>query len=112
METVEWKKLIGAFDLLMSSPLQEAASPTAESVERINLQFGISLPDSLLRFARECRQYGAWFASLGSDFDSPWHILNVNERSRNPEDGAEALPEGLIVFNVGFDQDYDCFDVR
>lgn len=137
--SLDWNTLTALFDLLMRRHGAAGTSPppTAESLERIEAHFGISLPPSLVRFARECQYFGCWFASLGPDYDSGTHIINVNKQARNaaeddfscdPASGtqltkgegdrhngaadATGLPAGLVVINLGYDQDYDCLNGR
>jgi hypothetical protein len=35
-----------------------------------------------VRFAEDCPSYGAWFASIGADYDSYLHILELNKAFR------------------------------
>jgi hypothetical protein len=88
-----------------------ALPPTVESVCRINHELGIRLPESLLDFAHQCDCYGVWFASIGEDFESPMHILNLNRIFHTEhEDGYTPLPETLVLINHGHDADCDCID--
>ena len=84
--------------------------PTSASIERINSHFGIVLPRSFLEFVRCWRSSASWFASIGNDYQSHDHIIRTNSywRSRRR---TRRLPENLVIFNRGFDDDCDCFDV-
>jgi hypothetical protein len=88
-----------------------ALPPTVESVRRINHELGVRLPESFLDFARRCDCYGVWFASIGEDFESPTHILNLNRIFHTDYgDGYMPLPEPLVLINHGYDGDCDCID--
>lgn len=90
-----------------------ATPPTIESIRRINDQLGIRLPESFVDFARRCDCYGVWFASIGEDFESSMHILNLNRIFHSDYgDGYTPLPETLVLINHGHDGDCDCIDIR
>ena len=82
-----------------------ALPPTKESIEKIEDCFGFKLPKSLITFAQNSERYGNWLASIGEDYDSPTHIININKEE------SEELPKNFVIFNVGYDEDYDCFDL-
>lgn len=90
--------------------------PTARSVERINSALGIELPGSILQFAKMSAKFGAWFASLGEDYESPFHIITVNgvfhapDRPGYEREEWKPMPRHLVMFNHGHDDDCDCFD--
>lgn len=67
---IERDKLPQLFDLVVK-PHWQAPAPTADSVQRINDHFKIALPATLIEFAQMSKHYGAWFASIGPDFESP-----------------------------------------
>ena len=91
----------------------QAEPPTFDSVNHINQALGIKLPDSFIQFATACPHYVVWFASIGDDFDSPLHIVRLNELFHAPSgDVADYLPPWLVMFNYGHDGDCDCFDSR
>jgi hypothetical protein len=90
-----------------------ALPPTVESVHRINHELGIKLTESFLDFAGRCDYYGVCFASIGEDFESPIHILNLNRIFHTDNgDGYTPLPETLVLLNHGHDGDCDCIDTR
>ena len=77
-----WEQLVEAFAVI-NEPYAKAyvaAPPTAESIERINQAFNISLPGTLVRFAEDGPSYGTWFASIGADYDSYLHTWNGTRR--------------------------------
>jgi hypothetical protein len=79
-----WEQLVAVFAVI-NEPYAKAyvaTPPTAESIERINRALNISLPGSLVRFAEDCPSYGTWFASIGADYDSYLHILELNKAFR------------------------------
>ncbi len=92
--------------------------PTATSVARINEMLNIALPASLVAFATNSSACSNWLAGLGEDYASPNHILQVNKRANKIRRRVigdignwEAVkPKNFVVFNLGFDHDYNCFD--
>lgn len=80
--------------------------PTSGSIEHINSHFGIVLPRSFLEFVRCWRSSSSWFASIGNDYQSLDHIIQTNSYWRT-----RGLPDNLVIFNRGFDDDLDCFDI-
>jgi hypothetical protein len=84
-----------------------AQSPTDESIAIIEDQLGLVLPSDLIKFARASKSYGNWLASIGPDFESATHIVNINSRLR--EEGK--IPSNFIAINVGYDEDWDCIDM-
>ena len=116
---MNWEQLIQVFTLINEpySSAYVAAQPTAESIQRIGQALKITLPEKLLRFARDCPSYGTWFASIGPDYDSYLHILELNnEFRREGEFGNNGkvlspLPPDLIMINHGHDGDCDCLEI-
>ena len=82
-----------------------AAAATDASVERIARELGVRVPPLFARVAGECRVYGAWFASIGDDYDNPLHIIELNRALRTM-----GLPSHLVMLNHGHDGDCDCWD--
>ncbi len=118
---MEWEKLVGAFKLLNApySKAYKAQPPTEASIESINRALGIVLPPAFIRFARECPIYGTWFASIGEDFESFMHILELNRLFHEAEGDesndplpCDPLPSWLVMINHGHDGDCDCYDTR
>ncbi len=119
MEKMTWEQLVEAFAVI-NEPYAKAyvaAPPTAGSIERINRTFNISLPGSLVRFGEDCPSYGAWFASIGADYDSYLHILELNKAFRVEGDFGNdgkllpPLPMDLVLINHGHDGDCDCLEI-
>lgn len=113
---MEWEKLVGAFRLL-SAPYSKAYGaqpPTEVSIERINRSLGIVLPPVFIKFARECPIYGTWFASIGEDFESFMHLLELNRVFHEAEgdEPGDPRPPWLVMINHGHDGDCDCLDSR
>lgn len=88
--------------------------PTEESIIEIEKGIGCSLPPSLIWLSQNCNYFGKWFASLGSDFENPDHILNINKIFREPDlDNPKAgLPDWYVMLNLGFDENCIGFDSR
>lgn len=84
--------------------------PTEFSIRRINEHFHMTLPRSLLEFVRSWRASGRWFASLGDDYESPEHIIRINSYWRRRR-LTRRIPHHFIVFNLGHDEDCDCFNL-
>jgi hypothetical protein len=108
-------KLASVFDAVMNHPVK-VSPPTARSIARINAELGIELPPSLIGFAQRSEKFGAWFCSLGEDYDSYFHILGMNRDFHAPDrDGVYAsgpMPSYLVMINHGHDDDCDCLDLR
>lgn len=112
-------ELVEAFDILMHDRGANRCAPTLASVAAINAALGMRLPESLLDFAARSKSFDSWFASLGEDYTSPNHILVINRRLRRirrrvPGGHGKwdfAVPRHFIAFNLGFDSDFDCFDI-
>ena len=114
-----WEQLVAVFAVI-NEPYAKAyvaTPPTAESIERINRALNISLPGSLVRFAEDCPSYGTWFASIGADYDSYLHILELNKAFRAEGDFGNdgkllpPLPKDLVLINHGHDGDCDCLEM-
>lgn len=86
-----------------------AEPPTDKSIKHIQKELGLTLPKSLIEFAKHSELYGNWLASLGPDFESGTHILELN-RYWHSSEAEEQLPDNLIVINVGYDEDLNCLD--
>lgn len=90
-----------------------ALAPTPQSLDRIQRELGIRIPDDLVRLATACPSYGSWLASVGEDFHGS-HIIKLNAVFHAPaeEEGYAKLPGHLIMLNHGHDGDCDCWDTR
>ena len=87
------------------------SKPTPISIGMINKHFGIVLPELLIEFGSTSKCYDSWFASIGDDHQSKNHIIRINNHWRRRKN-AFALPRNLVIFNLGFDKDFDCFDLN
>lgn len=114
---MELMPLIARFDAVMSPGLDYPLCPdfpprpTRQSIGRIETHFGIALPPALIEVALHSRSFGRWFAGLGPDYTSLDHIIRINSYCRRRR-RSRAIPKYLIAFNVGFDEDFYCFDAR
>ena len=92
--------------------------PTERSIERINDTLSIRLPGSLVWFAANTSACEHWLASLGEDFESAHHILQIASRARKIRRRVigglgrweYVKPAAFVPFNHGHDNDYDCLD--
>jgi hypothetical protein len=93
--------------------------PTDSSIRRINEALSIRLPESLIWFAANTGACQNWLASLGEDYESGCHILQLAARTRKIRRrvvGGRGLwefvkPAAFVPFNHGDDRDYDCLDL-
>lgn len=90
--------------------------PTAKSLAHIQSKLGVTLPTSLVEFARLSYCYDQSFVGLGEDYMHPCHILEQfarTRRLRGRRDGSWCYlkPASLIPIDLGFDGDYSCLDV-
>ena len=99
---------IDRFSRLFGAP-KPASRPTDLSLEKIQSEFGFSVPKDFVEFARRCPVYAGWFTSIGEDFTDARHILSINRKYRTAEYGG--LPNDLVVINHGYDGDLDCYDL-
>lgn len=61
----------------------------------------------------------SWFASFGEDYKNPCHVLQRNrwlKTIRRRVIGGKGkweyvFPQHFVSFTMGFDDDYDCFDL-
>ena len=81
--------------------------PTAESVERIESALRITLPSLFIDVAAACSSYGGWFNSIGDDYESHAHIINLNEGFH-----AAGLSPRYVLMNHGHDGDCDAWDTE
>jgi hypothetical protein len=70
--------LPAAFEPWGSSGWYPSRPPTADSVERIESNLRIAIPRLFIDVAAACPSYGGWFNSIGDDYQSHAHILNLN----------------------------------
>ena len=87
------------------APRACAAAPTGHSVDRIERDLGIRIPDDLVRLASACPSCGSWLASIGDDFDNALHITRLNALFHGIAPAAEEsyaeLPGHLVTLNHG-----------
>ena len=84
--------------------------PTESSIGRIEQALGIILPATFIEFSRLVPNYGSWFGSIGDDFDSWMHIVELNKTFHEADEDSIALPDEFIMINHGHDGHCDCFD--
>jgi len=85
---VLFKVLPASFEPWGSMELFRASPPTPDSVKRINAELGITLSQLFIEVAAACSSYGGWFNSIGDDYESRWHLFEVNKIFRD-----EGLPD-------------------
>jgi hypothetical protein len=86
--------------------------PTEGSIERIQKELRIRIPEDYMRLASACPSYAVLLASIGDDFDNGYHILYLN---RGFHDGAISKPplaQHFVLLDHGHDGDCDCWDTR
>lgn len=84
---------------------------TDASVACIERTLRIALPGDFVEFSRLVHNYGVWFGSIGDDYTSHNHLLQLNEAAHRADEESVALPAHWILINHGHDGDCDCFDV-
>ncbi len=108
MEKID--RLAKQYDSKFHHQKNSAPAPTHESVSRIEEHFGCVLPKSLVRFCEKSEHYGDGLASIGPDFKSMNHIININKVWREEVDEEQRVPSNLLIINVGYDEDFNCID--
>ncbi|MDM8566291.1 hypothetical protein QUF74_11660 [Candidatus Halobeggiatoa sp. HSG11] len=58
---------------------ETSVSASIESVHTIESKLGIFLPPEYILVSQTALNYRAWFAGIGSDYDSQEHILVINK---------------------------------
>ena len=106
MITIE--ELVAEYEKGIGFDAHAALPPTPESVVYIEQALGFKLPKSMRRFADLSANYGNWLAGLGTDYDTPTHIVQVNRRLQNEGQ----IPQNFVAINVGYDGDYSCIDIE
>lgn len=114
---IPFDALLELFTIATESSDHGLASPTPRSVEHIQSELGIRLPQDYLRLARECPSYGSWLAGIGEEYDHRGHILTINQIHHFPEQHCPGellapLPKHFIVLNQGYDGYCACWDLR
>lgn len=77
-----------------------AACPAAEHVETAEAELGIRLPSLLVDLANQSHYFARYFAELGPNRSSSFHIIAINERL-----AGYGKPDDLIVINRAYDGD-------
>lgn len=85
--------------------------PTAASLSRVEAHFGIALPPLLIALARGSRHFGRRFASLGTDYDSPLHIIRINSHWRRRR-RTRRVPRGFVIVTNEHDDRHWCLDTN
>jgi hypothetical protein len=85
--------------------------PTPQSIQRIQQELSITIPDDYIHIATNCPSYGVWLAGIGEDYDHAFHILRLNGVFHDYND-LPALPQQFVLLNHGHDGDCDCWDTR
>lgn len=101
------EEVVNKYEKCIKTIIFKAERPTAESIEEIETKIGIKLPSDLIKFASLSPNYGNWLASIGPDYNSITHIININSRLK--DEGK--IPSNFVAFNVGYDDDWDCMDL-
>jgi hypothetical protein len=92
--------------------MYRAEPATRTSMARIEKELDVRVPPLLVELSQRSPGFGVLFAGLGEDWESPGHILRLNEtvhRARR-RDGIRALPAALVMFNRGEDHECVCWD--
>ncbi len=89
-----------------------ASPPTNESINKIEDHLRFNIPEILIAFAQSSNLYGNWLASIGEDYDSDTHIISINDEWHNAHVKEARVPANFIIFNLGYDEDFDCFDIE
>lgn len=76
-------------------------------MQRIAAELGVRLPPLFIEIARACPAYGGWFGSIGDDFASHNHLVNINGWFREV-----GLSARYVLLNHGHDGDCDAWDTE
>lgn len=60
---------------------------------------------------RNLSTIGSWFVGLGPDYESSTLIVRINSFWRRRR-RRRRIPERLVAFTIGSDDDLDCFDLQ
>jgi hypothetical protein len=83
--------------------------PTSHSLVAIERHFGIRLPAELVELARSSDFFSMRFLSLGTDTQSPQHIIRNNSYWRQRR-RTRRVPASLVLFTHGHDDEYWALD--
>jgi hypothetical protein len=88
---------------------------TDKSIAYIENKLKIRIPHDFIELSRIADNYGVCFGSIGEDYQSHNHLLQLNEAFHNPEiqaeDSCTVLPVHWVLINHGHDGACDCFDI-
>lgn len=98
--------LFEVLDALSGPQPMGLAPPTPRSVQVIEAELGIRVPDLFVEIAARWPSFVDYFASLDENDDDHTHILQRNRRFRNL-----GLPARYVVFNHGYDGDFLAWDL-
>ncbi|MFN8673312.1 MAG: SMI1/KNR4 family protein [Candidatus Sericytochromatia bacterium] len=98
------------FDRLIPIYNQNLVKPNDSSIKKIETHFGFKLPESFIEFAKKSNSFSSFFSSLGNDYKNISHIIRINSYWRNRRK-TRAIPKNLIIFTLGYDEDFYCFDL-
>lgn len=97
------------FEVLDALTLPEprgVAPPTPRSVQVIEAELGIRVPDLFVEIAARWASFVDYFANLDENYEDHAHILQRNRRFRDL-----GLPARYVVFNHGYDGDFIAWDL-
>src|ERR1051326_5972771 len=82
---------------------------TDDSVAFIEKALNFRIPRDFVELSRLADNYGVWFGSIGDDYQSHNHLLNLNKAFHDPDLQAEAssiaLSPNWVLINHGHDGD-------
>ena len=81
---------------------------TEESIEKIERELEFKIPSQLIKISTIAKYYTVWFGSIGENYSSRDHILNLNREFTSEIIKARPLPDDLVLINHGYDGDCDC----
>src|SRR5947209_16353 len=99
------------FSIATERRLQQVAPPTPRSVETIQRELRVTIPDDYVRIATACPTYGGLLAGIGEDYHHDIHILRLNAVFHAGV-CSPALPRRFVLVDHGHDGDCDCWDTR
>jgi hypothetical protein len=104
------ESLCQRFDSVQAICFREHKRPTDGSINKVAAHFGIQFPREFVQLAKHSKNYSAYFLGIGSDYESPGHMIRVNSywRRRRPK---RRVPRNLIIITEGYMDDmFWCFD--
>ncbi len=116
------RKLIDAYNAGLKQPQLwggvPICKPRAKSIRKINESLSVQIPESMIEFVAKSKR-NDWLASLGDDYDSPFHILKINRYCRSIRrrvikgkgQWEYVFPKHFVAITLGHDEDYICLDL-